>query len=370
MMNKKPSRAQPPSFLDLFAGAGGLGLGLTWAGFKAQAANEYDGTFAETYACNHPETTVVAGNVLDSKIRSELIAAARGVDLIAGGPPCQGFSTVGKKDENDPRNKLFYAFLEIAGALKPRAVLFENVSGFRRMYDGRAFQALCQGLQDLGYAVPQCAILNAVNYGVPQSRERTFVVAFRQETPFHFPQRTHGDRSDLFRRHPQLTLENALSDLPVVQSAESSSRYLLAPQNDFQKQMRAGAGQTLTEHDGPWHGERLLAVLSHVPPGGTILDVPERLRPKSYFANTYSRLWWERPSTTITRNFGTPSSSRCIHPLADRGLTTREGARLQSFPDGYRFAGSRIRKNLQIGNAVPPLLAQAMGKCIFQALAD
>lgn len=129
-----------PSVLDLFAGAGGLGLGLTRAGFHVRAANEYEPVFAATYALDHPKTTVVAGDVLDPKVRADLLAAARGVDLVAGGPPCQGFSTVGKKDEDDPRNKLFYAFLEIVGSLKPRAVLFENVSGFRRMYGGRAFR--------------------------------------------------------------------------------------------------------------------------------------------------------------------------------------------------------------------------------------
>lgn len=359
-----------PTVLDLFAGAGGLGLGLTWAGFRVQAANEYEPVFAATYALNHPETAVVAGNVLDPNIRADLLAAARGVDVVAGGPPCQGFSTVGKKDEDDPRNKLFYAFLEIVGSLKPRAVLFENVSGFHRMYGGRAFQALNKGLEDLGYASPHFAILNAMDFGVPQSRQRTFVVAFRAEAPFRFPEPTHGEHGTLFQGKPPLTLADALSDLPAVRSGESSDRYLSPPQNDYQALMRKGAGQTLTEHDGPWHGERLLAVLAHVPPGGTILDVPEQLRPRSYFANTYARLREDRPATTVTRNFGTPSSSRCIHPQVDRGLTTREGARLQSFPDAYRFTGTRIRKNLQIGNAVPPLLARALGREIFRALAD
>ena len=358
-----------PAVLDLFAGAGGLGLGLTRAGFRVQAANEYESVFAATYALNHPETTVVAGDVLDPAIRAELLAAAQGVDVVAGGPPCQGFSTVGKKNEDDPRNKLFYAFLEIVGHLKPRAVLFENVSGFRRMYGGRAFQALEGGLEDLGYATRQCELLNAVDYGVPQSRQRTFVVAFRENAAFRFPAPTHGEPDKLFRRAPALTLADALSDLPPVASGESADRYRSEPRNDYQRDMRAGAGAALTEHEGPWHGEGLRAVLAHVPPGGTILDVPEALRPKSYFANTYSRLWWDRPSTTITRNFGTPSSSRCIHPHADRGLTTREGARLQSFPDAYRFVGTRIRKNLQIGNAVPPLLAEAIGREILRALA-
>ncbi len=359
-----------PAVLDLFAGAGGLGLGLTWAGFRVQAANEYEPVFAATYALNHSETAVVAGDVLDPTVRAALLAAAQGVDLVAGGPPCQGFSTVGKKDEDDPRNKLFYAFLEIVGALKPRAVLFENVSGFRRMYGGRAFQALYRGLEDLGYPALHCDILNAVEYGVPQSRQRTFVVAFRENAAFRFPAPTHGEPDKLFRAKPPLTLDEALSDLPAVRSGESSDRYRSPPQNDYQAFMRTGAGETLTEHDGPWHGERLLAVLAQVPPGGTILDVPENLRPRSCFANTYARLWADRPSTTITRNFGTPSSSRCIHPRADRGLTTREGARLQSFPDSYQFTGTRIRKNLQIGNAVPPLLARALGQEIFRALVD
>jgi len=353
----------------LFAGAGGLGLGLTWAGFRAQAANEYEQVFAATYARNHPETAVVPGDILDAGVRRKLLAAAHGVDMVAGGPPCQGFSTVGKKNENDPRNRLFHAFLDLVGTIRPRAVLFENVGGFRRMYGGRAFQALCQGLQDRGYADRHCAILNAMDYGVPQSRERTFVVAFREGTPFRFPPPTHGKSTDLFARKDYLTLADALSDLPVVKSGESSDRYLRPPRNGYQTRMRKDAGQTLTEHAGPWHGDKLMAVMAHVPPGGTIADVPQELRPRSYFANTYARLWWNRPSTTITRNFGTPSSSRCIHPLVDRGLTTREGARLQGFPDGYRFTGSRIQKNLQIGNAVPPLLALALGREIIKALA-
>ncbi|MGD9782945.1 MAG: DNA cytosine methyltransferase [Kiritimatiellia bacterium] len=367
-MTPRKRKPRPPSALDLFAGAGGLGLGLEWAGFDVKAANEYEDVFAATYADNHPQTHVFPGDVLDRNVRSKLLAAAQGVDLVAGGPPCQGFSTVGKKNETDPRNRLFYAFLGIVRDLRPRAVLFENVGGFRRMYEGRAFAALVQGLEELGYASPHFAILNAVNHGVPQLRERTFVVAFREDRPFRFPAPTHAPAQDPLCEKRYLTLADALSDLPPVASGETSDRYLRAPANSYQTFMRKGAGRVLTEQDGPWHGPKLLNVISRVPPGGTILDVPPELRPKSCFANTYSRLWWDRPSTTITRNLGTPSSSRCIHPHADRGLTTREGARLQSFPDRYRFSGSRIQKNLQIGNAVPPLLAQALGQSILAHL--
>ena len=360
-MKSRDGKAGGPAALDLFAGAGGLGLGLEAAGFRVVAANEREEAFAKSYAANHPGTRVVAGDVLDGRTRTELLAAARGVDLVAGGPPCQGFSTVGKKDENDPRNRLFRAFLEIVGELRPRAVLFENVSGFRRMYGGKAFAALEKGLGELGYGNVRWAILNAAQYGVPQTRERTFVAAFRGGEEFAFPEPA--------RRPAQyLTLSDALSDLPRVGSGEAAGHYAGPPANGYQRRMREGAGEVLEGHEGPWHGERLKRVMACVPPGGSILDVPEELRPRSCFANTYARLRWDRPSTTVTRNFGTPSSSRCIHPQEDRGLTTREGARLQSFPDRYRFFGTRVQKNLQIGNAVPPLLAEAVGIAVMRAL--
>ena len=335
-----------------------------------QAANEYESVFAATYALNHPETTVVAGNVLDPHVRAELLAAGRGVDVVAGGPPCQGFSTVGKKDENDPRNKLFYAFLEIIGALRPRVGSVSKTS---------AASAACTaaGLPGLATRAGRSRLCGPALGDPERHGFRRAAIAgadLRRGVPGTNPvpfTRTDARQiaGELFRRQPALTLEDALSDLPVVASGESADRYRGPPQNGYQNAMRKGAGKTLTEQDGPWHGERLLSVLAHVPAGGSILDVPEELRPQAYFANTYSRLWWDRPSTTITRNLGTPSSSRCIHPQVDRGLTTREGARLQSFPDAYRFTGSRIQKNLQIGNAVPPLLARALGKEIFRALA-
>lgn len=359
------SLEQPLRALDLFAGAGGLGLGLSQAGIRVVAANEYDPVFCQSYAQNHPGTRVVCGDILAPSIRAEILRAAEGVDIVAGGPPCQGFSTVGSKNECDPRNQLFYAFLDVVAALQPRAVLFENVSGFRRMYEARAFNALRDGLRQLGFAVPEenCQILNALHFGVPQQRLRAFVVAFREAVPFHFPQPTHVHSTEV------LTLEQALSDLPVVRMGEAAGRYAHPPRNEYQREMRTGVpDDALTEHIGPNHGEKLMRMIEHVPTGGTIADIPEHLRPRAYFANTYSRLWWDRPATTITRNFGTPSSSRCIHPLTNRGLTTREGARLQGFPDSYRFIGSRSQKNLQIGNAVPPKLGRALGLAIITSL--
>jgi DNA (cytosine-5)-methyltransferase 1 len=353
--------------LDLFAGAGGLGLGLQDAGFAVVGANEFDPVFASSYALNHPKTKVIVGDILSAEVMNQILAIGEGVDLIAGGPPCQGFSTVGSKREADPRNRLFYAFLEVVAALRPRAVLFENVSGFKRMYGSRAYHALIQGLTSHGYQTHH-SILNAANFGVPQLRDRTFVIGFRDHgVRFSFPRATHAASGGLLGERPFLTLRDALSDLPIVKSGEAADAYLSEPRNEYQETMRADAPR-LEEQVGPTHGPRLLRAISLVPDGGSVLDLPENLRPRSYFANTYARLWWDRPSTTITRNLGTPSSSRCIHPLANRGLTTREGARLQSFPDRYVFTGSRGQKNLQIGNAVPPLLARALGEEIAISL--
>lgn len=351
--------------LDLFAGCGGLSLGLEMAGIHAVAANELEPVFCDTYRLNHPGAQVIQGSVLDPSVFQSIAKAGRGADLVVGGPPCQGFSTLGKKDERDPRNQLFHAFLRMIEAIGPRMVLFENVAGFKRLYQGRAFDALAENLDRMGYRF-EAQVLNAAAYGAPQLRERTIVVAWPKADPrrFAFPEATHAEQEDLFGRARFLTLQDALGDLPVVGMGQARDAYAFPPQNGFQALMRTGTDSALMEQEGPNHGARLMSVIATVPPGGSIQDVPLAMRPKGYFLNTYARLWWDRPATTITRNLGTPSSSRCIHPLVDRGLTTREGARLQTFPDRFRFAGTRSQKNLQIGNAVPPLLGLAIGVAI------
>ena len=163
---------------------------------------------------------------------------------------------------------------------------------------------------------------------------------------------------------PYLTLSEAISDLPFIKSGDESSEYSSGPKNDFQKLMRKNAPHKLMDHNAPNNNHNLIKLMENLPDGGTPFDLPKELRPKSGFANTYCRLWWNRPSTTITRNLSTPSSSRCIHPRAPRPLTTREGARIQCFPDDYIFYGSRSDKNLQIGNAVPTFLSSAIKDAI------
>jgi len=188
-----------PTCVELFAGAGGLALGLKQAGFTAVFANDIDPDGCASFKLNHPETEVVCGDIRDidfCDVKNRL--APGGIDLVAGGPPCQGFSTVGSKNESDPRNSLFYEFTRAVSELSPKCILFENVSGFKRMYHGRAFDALVTELSDLGYSCVH-GVLNASDYGLPQHRNRTVVLGWKSDsTPIQLPVPSHGVGLGLF----------------------------------------------------------------------------------------------------------------------------------------------------------------------------
>lgn len=353
--------------VDLFSGAGGLSLGLESAGAKVVLANEIIPDFAKTYAANHPHTHVINADIHEVDFAAEVtkLGYGNGVDIVCGGPPCQGFSTVGKKDQRDARNSLFYEFLRAVRELDPKFVVFENVAGFKRLYDGMAFTALTTELESLGYKWIS-EILEASDFGLPQNRQRTIVLASKCGK-LAFPMPEFATQPGLYAKRKKRTLWDAISDLPPVDTGDAPLDYLTSPQTEYQQSLRTGA-KVLTEHTVANYGEKMREILSLVPPGGSIEDLPERLRPAAYFKNTYARLWADRPSPTITRNFGTPSSSRCIHPFQPRALSTREGARLQGFPDSYRFVGGKGSKNLQIGNAVPPVLGAVIGRAITDTL--
>lgn len=357
------------SAIELFAGAGGLSSGLKSAGFSVLAANEIEEDFASTLQLNHPGCKVIKADVHDLDfIELADSLSIKSLDLLSGGPPCQGFSTVGSKNKRDPRNSLFWEFLRAVTSLLPRAVIFENVSGFKRLYGSQAYKTLISELESLGYKT-RSALIDASDYGLPQRRTRTIVVGWRdQSLDFEFPKPTHYENGQLaYGYEPKVTLMDAISDLPSLEPGEESSDYRCEPRNAYQARMRAGV-ERLTEHSCSNYGPRMQRVIRLIPPGGSVLDLPTDLRPKSYFANTYARLLPDISSTTITRNFGTPSSSRCIHPYQHRALSTREGARLQGFPDSYVFCGAKGSKNLQIGNAVPPILGEIVGRSLAELL--
>ena len=191
------------------------------------------------------------------------------------------------------------------------------------------------------------------------------MVGFREENPYEYPEATHGEGLK-----PYVTLRQALGDLPKLASGEKKDYYCkkIDNNNEFLKFIREKGLRKVEEHSAPRNGVHLIKIMQTLKDGQSKNDLPEEIRPKSGYGNTYAKLWWDRPSTTITRNFACPSSSRCIHPRDSRAMTVREGARLQSFPDHYKFYGAEGMKRLEIGNAVPPLLSIAIAKQMLKAL--
>lgn len=353
------------NIMDLFAGVGGLSYGFSrLPEFRVVAANEIDPDIARAYSLNHPDVKVINRNIgeMTEECLREVLGDTR-IDVVVGGPPCQSYSTLGKRQLDDRAN-LFLQYKRVLGILKPKAFVFENVTGILSMNKKALFREVQREFTELGYQL-KYRVLNAVDYGVPQQRERVILVGFRGENPFEYPEPTHGEG-----RKPYVTLRDALGDLPPLQSGQASERYEKAADNEFLKWVRANAGKKLTEHAAPKNGKHLIRIMQALQDGQSKDDLPEALRPKSGYGNTYAKLWWDRPSTTITRNFACPSSSRCIHPRDSRAMSIREGARLQSFPDDYLFYGSDGKKRLEIGNAVPPLLSAAIAEKMLEALQE
>jgi len=331
------------------------------------AANEILPKIAEAYSLNHPEVKMYnedIKNINIKKLSTDLGIKKGGVDIIVGGPPCQSYSTVGKRLLDDPRGKLFQEYYRILKELEPTFFIFENVSGLLSMQKGNLLQIIIGLFSSLGYEV-KYKLLNAADYGAPQIRKRVIISGTKLKKAFEYPVPTHG-----IGKKPYLTLNEAINDLPFIGNGELGENYSSKPNNEFQKKMRKNAPAKLLDHNAPKNNNNLIKIMEMLPDGGSPKDIPERYRPKSGFGNTYSRLWWDKPSPTITRNLGTPSSSRCIHPKCNRALTTREGARIQCFPDNYMFYGSRSDKNLQIGNAVPTVLSEALSKAIVKHFSD
>lgn len=347
--------------IDLFAGVGGLSYGFAHNNkFDIILANEYDKDIATAYKMNYPNVEMVQCDIRNLSEKEFKKYLDDDIDLILGGPPCQSYSTLGKR-KMDERAHLFEEYCRVISIVRPKAFLFENVSGLLSMQGGKLIQTIKGKFSELGYEV-KGKLLNAVNFGVPQYRDRVILVGVRGKNNFEFPCPTHGEGL-----LPYLTVEDTFSDLPKLKSGEEGSEYASEPRNEYQKYLRENS-KNLTENKAPTNGAHLIKIMEALPDGGCKKDLPEEIRPQSGYGNTYAKMWWKKPSPTITRNFATPSSSRCVHPRDSRAMTTREGARLQSFPDNYKFYGSRSKKNLEIGNAVPPLLSIALAREIEKIL--
>ncbi len=359
--------------IDLFSGVGGLSYGFANdKNFEIVMANEILPDIACAYSLNHPAVKMYNCDIKEfgiNNLKQDFGIKKGDIDLIIGGPPCQAYSTVGKRLLNDPRGKLFQEYYRVLKEVEPKVFLFENVKGLLSMQKGELLKNIISLFESLNYKV-QYKVLNSANYGVPQIRERIIIIGTKLNAPYIFPKATHSNTNNLFDSNlkPYVTLAEAISDLPFIKSGEESFEYATKPQNHFQKLARKNAPDKLLDHNAPNNNEKLILLMKLLPDGGTPKDLPQELRPKSGFKNTYCRLWWNRPTPTITRNLSTPSSSRCIHPKAPRPLTTREGARIQCFPDSYIFYGSRSSKNLQIGNAVPSFISIVLKNSIKKHL--
>ena len=339
---------------DIFCGAGGLSYGFGKDDFfKLVMACDIDKNAVLSYKANHPHTKTICKDI--SRLSQKELLEFKDIDILLGGPPCQSYSTLGKRKMDEKAN-LFKEYLRILRLLKPKAFIFENVLGILSMQKGKLFSYICECFSKAGYQT-HYALLNAACFGVPQLRQRVILVGIKKE----FDKKFIMPKANCEKF---ISLEQAIGDLPQIKSGENGDKlgYLHEPDNDFLHFVRKT--KFLSEHESPRNNAKLIKLMQTLKDGQSKDDLPLELRPKSGYANTYAKMHWSQPAPTLTRNFATPSSSRCIHPRDSRALSIREGARLQSFPDDYIFCGSASDKRLQIGNAVPPLLSMELAKAV------
>ncbi len=396
--------------IDLFAGAGGFGLGFQLAGYEVVCSLEIDQWAAESLRINSPEMLLIQDDIRKYRSEDDIRQVYNNtVHVVIGGPPCQGYSIAGpaKKDPKDPRNTLFIDFARWVGYLRPQVFIMENVKGIlsrRTLEGGKVVAIIREAFTKLGlaYTVEEPWQLNAAQYGVPQMRERVFIVGNRlginkigppAATHYISDQENNQQLTSLLssRSHllPACTVSDAISDLPELRAGGGTTEqaYTSEPQTEYQRWAR-GRQEILFNHVAMKHTKRMVERFKHISCGESGLDAPRRYAArrrngngelsKSPYNSNNRRLHSNRPSYTIPASF----YSSFIHPSQHRNLTAREAARIQSFPDRYRFMGKRTlvsRKLLarqgrpesgylsqynQIGNAVPPLLAKAIAEHI------
>ncbi len=341
-----------PKLLDLFSGAGGMSLGFAQAGFEVVAAVDNWRDALGTFALNEPSAKVFLTDMSDQRIARELFNSLPDVDVVIGGPPCQGFSIAGKRDPFDPRNMLYKSFVEAIKIKKPKAFVMENVPTIASPTNAELFAEIIQDFKNLGYAV-QARVLRASEYAVPQNRRRMFIVGTRSDISefFEFPEKTTVVH----------TTSDAISDLPDL-SVDDGSPYPTEPLTDLQNSLRSGS-KYLYNHQITEHSPATKSVISLVPDGGNYKDLPNSLQGIRNVNIAWTRFASDKPSNTIDTGH-----RHHFHYTYNRVPTVREAARLQSFPDTYIFLGSKTSQMKQVGNAVPPMLAKLIAENLYKVV--
>lgn len=345
-----------PTVIDLFAGVGGLSLGFEMEGFDILLANEFDQSIATAYKENHKSTNVVVGDITSLDLSKVFGEYVNKIDVVIGGPPCQGFSQKGKrKTINDERNFLFKHYVEVVKFVKPKYFVMENVPNLLTAEKGFFLNEIKGLFKGFGYSI-RYGVLNAADYGVPQNRRRAIIIGKYLATPPELP----------LPCKQKVTIWEAISDLAYLESGEGEfeQEYQNSPKSDYEKKMRKGS-KILYNHMATKHSALALERLSLIPPNAGKEVLPKEHITKSVYSGTWSRMKKNDVAVTITTRFDTPSSGKFTHPFLNRAITVREAARLQSFPDTFKFIGSKMSQMKQVGNAVPPLLARKIARVIM-----
>lgn len=371
--------------VDLFSGAGGLTFGFYYKLINDEFienenceivfANEWDKCAAEAFRKNFPSINMINKDIkslTEEEIKDNI--ANKEVDLIIGGPPCQSYSTIGKRKYDD-KAKMYQEYYRLLSIIKPKMFLFENVKGMLSMKNpngGKVIDDVKKKFKEINYDI-DFKVLDAADYGVPQHRERVFIIGCRKDLNINW------SFENIEKSKKQISIKQAINDLPSVSAGTNITSYNgKQPTNSYQKLMRKHS-KKLSCHFSPIYGDKIQTVINHVKQGkgknyiNELVDkgvIPKEYRLTSGYDNTYGRLIENQPSTTITNNMSTPSGLRCIHYSENRALTPREGARIQSFPDWFEFVGTKKDITTQIGNAVPPLLAMKIATQIEKVLSE
>lgn len=352
--------------VDLFSGAGGLSRGFYDAGYDVVLGVDFDEAALKTFKENHGTAEAMKLDLFDHDNIDVIINYLKDrdikLDVLVGGPPCQGFSIAGPRDMNDKRNSLYLAMVKLADRLKPQAVVLENVPGMLQTNGGIGAKRIIQDFKEIGYNMTP-KLLYAPDYGIPQIRKRVFFVGLRDsDSIFEFPEAT------VDKEH-YVTCEQAIGDLPSLQTEDGEiiygdeiQNYVSNPQSDYQKKMRKNSDKVYN-HIGSIPIDKTKKMISLVPEGKNYKALPEEYQGIYKYHEALTRYHSQKPSNTI--NTGHRSH---FHYKWNRIPTVRESARLQSFPDDFIFYGNKSQQYRQVGNAVPPMLGQVVAKQLKQYL--